>query len=696
MKGNMLSPREFVSRWSSATLKEHSASQPHFMDLCNLLGQPTPTEADPTGEFYAFERGAAKTAGPTGGNKGWADVWKKGHFAREYKKPKANLTTAYEQLLQYRESLENPPLLVVSDIRTVQVHTNFTNSVKRVFDFALDDLLVPEQLDRLRLVWTDPFSFRSGETPEKVTERAAREFAGLAESLRERDEDPDRAAHFLIRLLFCLFAEDVELLPKNLFGELVNATRTDPEAFAAQLRQLFGAMRAGGFFGFYRIPRFNGGLFDSDEVLGLDVEDMDALRRLSALNWSSVEPAVLGTLFERSLDPAKRTQLGAHYTGKEDILAVVEPVLMAPLRRKWARVRGQGEELVARRDEANGGRSVKRNNELERLLSDFSDEIAATKVLDPAAGSGNFLYVSLKLLLDLEKEVVTFAWDSGLSGFFPKVGPEQVHGMEVDQYAHELATATVWIGYIQWLRDNGFGTPSEPILKPLGTVSRMDAVLARDDQGKPVEPEWPEADAIVGNPPFLGDRRMRTELGHSYVEDLRRLYEGRVPGGADLVCYWFEKARAQIEGSGARRAGLLATNSIRGGANRRVLERIGEMGAIFFAEADRPWTLEGAAVRVSMVGFDGGQEEAKVLDGLPVAKINPDLTGDLDLTAAAKLAENAGVAFYGTVKIGPFDIEDAVAREMLASAGNPNGRPNGDVVKPWANAMDVTRRPRNM
>jgi hypothetical protein len=256
-----LTPQEFVSRWRGVTLKERSASQSHFIDLCRLVGQPTPTVADPPGDFYTFERGAEKSAGPTGSGHGWADVWKKGHFAWEYK-----------ELLQYRESLENPPLLVGSDLQTIQVHTNFTNSVKRITTFALDDLLDPEKLDQLGRIWTAPFSFRAEQTPENVTEQAAREFARLAEGLRQRGEDPGRAARFLIRLLFCLFAEDVGLLPENLFSKLVAVTRTDPEAFATQLRQLFIAMRDGGYFGFERVPRFDGGLFDSDEVLPLDRE----------------------------------------------------------------------------------------------------------------------------------------------------------------------------------------------------------------------------------------------------------------------------------------------------------------------------------------------------------------------------------------------------------------------------------------
>ncbi len=690
-----MSPQEFVSRWRGVELKERSASQPHFIDLCRLLDQPTPTEADPTGGFYTFERGAEKSAGPTGGGHGWADVWKKGHFAWEYKGPRANLDKAYQQLQQYRESLENPPLLVVSDLQTIEVHTNFTNSVKRVTTFALDDLLDPEKLDRLRRVWTEPFAFRAEETPETVTENAAREFARLAEVLRQRGEKPDRAAHFLIRLLFCLFAEDVGLLPENVLSKLIAATRTDPEAFSAQLRQLFGAMNGGGFFGTERILNFDGGLFDDNEVLRLDAEGMRVLHRASGLEWSGIEPAVLGTLFERSLDPRKRAQLGAHYTSKEDILAVVEPVLVAPLRQKWDEVKEQARALTERRDAANGGQATRLNNDLTRLLSGFAEEIANVRVLDPACGSGNFLYVSLKQLLDLEKEVIAFARDVGLSSFLPRVGPEQVHGIEIDDYAHELATATVWIGYIQWLRDNGFGRPSEPILKPLETVSRMDAILAHDEDSNLREPDWPQADVIVGNPPFLGGKRLRSQLQDVYVDDLFALYRDRVAREADLVCYWFERARAQIETGKARRAGLLATQAIRGGANRTVLQRIKASGDIFFAESDREWVQAGVAVHVSMVGFDDGSEAEKILDGTPAENINPDLTGSLDLTVAKLLPENLGIAFMGDTKGGPFDVAPDLARELLTATGNPNGRPNSDVVRPWANGLDITRRPRD-
>ena len=202
-----------------------------------------------------------------------------------------------------------------------------------------------------------------------------------------------------------------------------------------------------------------------------------------------------------------------------------------------------------------------------------------------------------------------------------------------------------------------------------------------DADGNPYEPEWPEAEYIVGNPPFLGDKMMRGELGDTYVTDLRALYEGRVPGGADLVTYWFEKARAQIEQNKLQRAGLIATNSIRMVGNRPVLERIKETGDIFMAWSDNPWVLNGAAVRISLIAFDDGSETSRILDGRPVEIIHADLTAESNVTAALPLKENESLCFLGVMKAGPFDISEDEARKMLSRPLNPNGRPNSDVVK---------------
>jgi type II restriction/modification system DNA methylase subunit YeeA len=692
-----MTPHEFVHKWRGSTSTERQVYQQHFLDLCRLVGHPTPAELDPQNQFFTFEAGAAKA----GGGQGFADVWYKGHFAVEYKGPHGDLDKAYVQLLQYRESLENPPLLVVSNIQTLVIHTNFTGTAKRVVTIALDDLLTAGGLQALRNLFYNPEAFRPEKTAAQVTEEAAQQFGTLAAHLGAQGHHPHAVAHYLIRLLFCLFAEDIDLLPRELFTRLVERGRRDPQLFNRQIKLLFGAMAEGDAFGEHQIRYFDGGLFDGDVTLPLDAAGLAILHGITQLDWAAIEPAIFGTLFTRSLDPGQRAKLGAQYTSKEDILLIVEPVLMAPLRREWAAVQAEARELAARRSAPNttGAVRTRLQNELSGRVQGYAQQLASTRVLDPACGSGNFLYVSLGLLLELWKEVSIFAGEVGLSLLSPLPGlapsPLQLYGIEINDYAHELAQATVWIGYLQWLHANGFGFPEEPILKPLDNIRHMDAILAYDDQGRPIEPEWQAAEVIVGNPPFLGNKRMRTELGDEYVETLRTLYEHELPGGVDLVAYWLERARQQIGSGRTKRAGLLATQSLRAGANRIVLERIKETGNIFMAWSDRPWIQDGAQVRVSMVGFDDGSEAIYTLDGRQVLEINTNLSANTDVTLALRLAENFGLAFQGPVKVGAFEIDNDLAQEML-SAHNPSDKLNNDIIKPWMNATDVTRRSRNM
>lgn len=690
-----MTPQQFVATWKNVTQTERATSQTHFNHLCQLLEVDDPVTGDPTGQTYAFEPGVRKSSG----GHGWADVWKRGHFGWEYKGPGRDLDAAYRQLLNYKDALENPPLLIVSDIQTIIVRSNFTNSVQRTRVFTVEGMLDPAERDALRAIWTNPETFRSRRTTEAVTREAATQFAKLADHLRAKDVPPDAAAHYLIRLLFCLFAEDIGLLPKSLFTTLVHSGHRQPERFNNQLRTLFGAMSTGGYFGADDILHINGRLFDSADVIDLDSDALWILKGVCELDWSAIEPAILGTLFTRSLDPAKRAQLGAQYTSRDDILLVVEPVLMAPLRRRWAELKAQAEAIAAERDAAPvGSARTKKENQLRAVLVAFAQELARIRVLDPACGSGNFLYVALLLLLDLWKEVSTAAADFGLSLLMPTddqaPSPAQLHGIEINEYAHELAQVTIWIGYIQWMRDNGFGRPSEPVLKPIDTIEHRDAILEFDEDGRGVEPEWPAADVIVGNPPFLGGNRIRRELGARYVNALFTLYSDRVPAFADLVCYWFQRAFADIESGKSRRAGLLATNSIRGGVNRAVVDRISSHGGIFIAWSDRPWILDGAAVRVSMLGFDNGTESIRTLDDNLVSRINPDLTASVDITGARRLPENMGIAFQGPSPKAPFEVPADLAKQFLNAPSNVNGRPNSDVVRPWLTALDIVREPR--
>ncbi|MBI5961810.1 MAG: class I SAM-dependent DNA methyltransferase [Chloroflexi bacterium] len=696
-------PQQFVEKWERAELKERASAQSHFDDVCRLVGHPTPTEMDPSGEFFCFEAGGKTTSG----GQGYADVWYKGHFAIEYKgKGKyETLDAAYQQLLKYREYLGNPPLLIVCDIEHWEIHTNFTGTEKRVHRFTNRDIATTTRIQRmLRWLFEDPQQFHPERTAEQVTAEAAGGFKDIASNMRAWEAAPERIAHFLTKLVFCLFAEDVGLLPaglsgKGLFTEIVEQTRTKPREFVLYTQQLFQAMAQGGKVQFRDIRWFDGILFDDVVVEELSQEALNALERACRVDWSSVEPAIFGTLFERSLDPSKRAQLGAHYTSRSDILLIVEPVLMQPLRREWDTVQLEAAPVREKYDAAlrDGTRATitRFANELLALRERILHKLRSVTVLDPACGSGNFLYVSLQLLKDMEKEVIHHPLWHDLPLAIPEVHPRQLYGVEINPIAHDLASIVVWIGYIQWQQNNGYLSFKEPILEPLTNIRQMDAILAFDEDGNPVEPEWPSVDVIVSNPPFLGDKKMRAELGDPYVDTLRNLYEDKIPGQSDLVCYWFEQARQMIEQGAVKRAGLLATNSIRGGANRRVLERIKETGDIFMAWSDRDWILEGAAVHVSMIGFDNGQEFNPILDGTEVKHINADLTGASNTVSAIRLRENSNLSFIGIAQHGPFSI-DAEQAQQLLTVKNDSGLPNSDVVVRWANGLDITSRPRNM
>lgn len=577
--------------------------------------------------------------------------------------------------------------------------------MKKVYRFDLSDLLrdPAEPLRILHAVMGDPQALRPTTTRAELTEKAAREFAGLATSMGARGNDPQRVAHFLNKILFCLFAEDAGLLPAKLVRRLADGTAGDAGAFGAGLAELFAKMsNGGGLFGAERVSWFDGGLFDGPDVVALDQTEIKCLRDLSELDWSQIEPAIFGTLFERGLDPSKRGQLGAHYTDRASIERVVGPVILDPLRRELEAMKERALSAIAGIDLRSAGTGQARASQARALnsargyLLEFLDRLDSFRVLDPACGSGNFLYVALQAVKDLEREAIVWAsTELGLTQELPRVGPHILHGLEVNVYAAELARVAIWIGELQWMLSNGFSYLRDPILRPLQSIEVRDAVLDLDDPGHPREPEWPRADAIIGNPPFIGGKLMRRSLGGEYVENLFGVYEGRVPREADFVVYWFEKARAMVAAGDVKRVGLLATQGIRGGASRRVLSRIKSTGDIFMAWSDEPWVVDGAAVHVSIVGFDNGSETRKRLDGREVPSINANLTSGVDLTVARRLAENLGIAYMGDTKGGAFDLTSDKAQDMLREP-NPDGRGNADVVRPWVNGLDITGRPRHM
>jgi len=607
-----------------------------------------------------------------------------------------------------------------------------------------------------------------------------------------------------MRLVFCLFADSVELIPNHAFRNLIKNDRFLPSRFNRKLPDLLEAMSSPeGFFGADDIPWFNGDLFKPhDHMIVLNKADLGILHSAAQHDWSHIEPSIFGTLFERSLDAAKRSLIGAHYTSPEDILLLVEPVVMQPLRRRWAAVQqavlaalaeenassvaeelggpsfpasservgsglaeepgappsarlhrgrvgsGPARKLASKLRQlspdatavlsANGAplyqpgaqpqvapherpqglkarpidaalraerppkrsatqSSLKLNRPALDILQNWAAELSSVRVLDPACGSGNFLYITLKRLLDLWHETRVFALHHGLTlAVDPMPSPAQLFGIETDFYAHEIASIVVWIGFLQWKHDHGVEDHKTPLLRKLTNIEHGDAIMRYDADGKPYEPEWPEVDYIVGNPPFLGGNRLRAELGDDYADNLFSLYAERIPRFADLVCYWFERARLEIESGKCVRAGLIATQGIRGGVNRHVLVRIKETGNIFFALSDREWPLDGAMVHISLVAFDRGEETDIRLDEAPVSEIYPNLTSGLDTTTAEQLAENRNICFMGPSPKAPFDIDSVTATVLTHRPLNVNHRPNSDVIVPVVSAIDLMKRNRGM
>ena len=469
--------------------------------------------------------------------------------------------------------------------------------------------------------------------------------------------------------------------------------------------------------------------------------------RAAALDWSEIDPSIFGTLFVRGLDPDKRAETGSEYTDREKIMMIIEPVISRPLLREWETVKSGIAALIdpAQRTLEEAITSASGYQELDeevrsvqsrlavspqlelfeelqkqrrvravdsvraslraaaKALSDaraqgqstfnaFLARLRAFRVLDPACGSGNFLYLALVELKNIERRVAIEGELLGFPPTFPAIGPEALFGIEINGYAAELARVSVWIGEIQWMRRSGFDIGRKPILKPLTNIECRNAIIKEDGSAA----VWPDADVIVGNPPYLGAKLMKRRLGIEMTNAIRALYSGRLPGFTDLVCYWFENARTMMESGVAVRAGLVATNSIRKNTNLPVLHRISATTRIFEAWSEEQWTVDGAAVDVSLICFgDAGDEPAR-LDGQIVGVINPDLTTGLDLTVAEPLAENRNGAFLGIQKSGPFDVPGTVARAWMQEPANPNGRSNADVPKPYWNGDDLTGRPRDM
>lgn len=672
------SPAAFIARWSKSTRKETAAYQDHFRDLCALVGYT------PTGEEEAglFQQHVKKNTGEAG----FSDVWLKGKFAIEYKSPGADLDKAYLQLLEYREDLGNPPILGVCDTRRLRLITNFTGSKPRKIEIGPEEFGTEEALRVLGLLFNDPQGLDPSKQVARVTLEAAREVGALATRLEAQGHSQMEVAHFLMKVIFVFFAAHATLLPKGVVTQLFEGAIKKPDLAKDFLERLFKAMRKGdggsAFLG-EEIWWFNGGLFEDARALPLNLDDLKILQRVAALDWTGVDPVIFGNLYEYGLGTVDRARRGVHYTSREDILTLLEPTLFRPLRRRWETLRAATDSALAK------GAKGKAKKALEAALEAFREDLGKVQVLDPACGSGNFLLVALQGLLNLEEEVVHYLaqhfhqGQTALAWSF-RTGPLQLHGIEVLEFPKELASVVVWIGHLQWLISRGYFHREEPILTNLDPIKLGDALAL----------PWPEVDVIVGNPPFIGSKKLRENLGDQAVDALFANWRGKVPREADYVCYWFERARKHILAGKARRAGLLSTNSIRQGKNREVMDLISESLEIFYAESDRPWNLKGAAVRVSMVGFGHRDEgEPTILDGSVVDRIYPNLSSTFDPSRAKRLRDNRGLSFMGDTKGGPFDVPGQLAKDWLTLPLNPNGRPNSDVLKPWANGQEITGRP---
>ena len=670
-----MQPQEFTAKWHNVNFGEKQASQEMFLDICALVEHPTPVSlANP--DVFTFEKWVPG---------GFADAYLEGNFGWEFKGDDSELDSALNQLLRYQVHLKTPPLLVVSSFRNIRIQTNFPGMATERHEIPVSGLDQLEHLKKLQWAFHAPAEFRPDRTLEDVTKDTAGVFHAIVQDMERHNADPEKLARYLNQIVFCLYAEDAGLLPADLFSRIVRENNRDAETFDQAVRNLFGQMANGGLFGADRVSHFNGDLFSFVDTVLLSGVALLKLNEAAQKDWRNIEPSIFGTLFERALDASKRSQLGAHYTGAADIELVVEPVVMEPLRREWDSAL---QEVNALADDGNEDAARAR-------LEAFQDRLATVKVLDPACGSGNFLYTALRSLLDLEKHVIDFNDAKGWEEMVPAVRPNQMLGLEINPYAAELARTALWIGYIQWHKANGVHYRQTPILTPMDTIHQTDAILADSDTENPRETVWPAAEFIIGNPPFLGGKLLRSNMGDEYVDALFQAYKGSVPAEADIVCYWFENARKMVERGCTSRAGLLGTQGIRGGANRRVLRRIKDSGDIFLGWSDHPWVLEGAAVHISIVGFDDGSEFIKALDGASVANINADLTSGVDITQAQRLLENSNISFMGDIKVGPFEITKEMA-EMMLHQPNPHGLPNRHVIKPWINGRDVSQRTRGM
>jgi len=795
---------DFLERWIGSGGSEMATAQSFAIDLTDLLGVPRPHVSDKDGDFldYRFERPVTETH--TGRKKNRRiDLYKKGHFILEAKqfispdtKDKDTLemflakdtpkqsghgtrgTSKFDDtMMKARNQADNyaravaredgwPPFLMVVDVgHVIELYADFSGQGQGYNQFPdgnryrikLEDLRNEETRDLLRAIWTDPASLDPSLRAAKVTREIASHLAELGKSFEGQGHDSETVARFLMRCLFSMFAEDVDLIPKRSFTELLIKLRGHPEDAEHALAGLWDAMDKGDYAHalLTKVKRFNGGLFKDPSALPLNALQLGLLIEAAEADWRQVEPAIFGTLLERALDKRQRHKLGAHYTPRAYVERLVTPTIMEPLREDWRDVQAAVQRLAADGKDAAA----------RKLVADFHAKLCEIRVLDPACGSGNFLYVALEMMKRLEGEVTALLEELGeAQASFITVDPHQFLGIELNPWAANVAELVLWIGYLQWhYRTHGQAAPSEPVLRDFKNIRNGDAVLewsgrtprvgedgtpvtrwdgvttirhnvtgeevpdpaariAVYDYAKPRATKWPEAEFIVGNPPFIGASRLRDALGDGYVEALWKAYP-KMPQSADLVMFWWEKAALAARGwnantgKGTRRFGLITTNSLRQTFNRRVLEpHLNDPKkplSLLFAIPDHPWvdTQMAAAVRIGMTVGAVGNRAGRLLtvateekdnrdaDGRPVTfdnqigKIFANLQIGADIAGARGLVANTGLSSPGVKLHGAgFIVSTAKAKQL--GLGTIDGLQK--YIRNYRNGKDLTSRPRGV
>jgi len=728
----------FIEKWRGVKASELSTSQSFLIDLCHLLGAETP---HPTADQdYMFERPITFAHGDGSSSAGRIDLYRRGAFVLESKKLKqAAHTKGFDDaLLRARSQAENyaralnaaegrPPFVVVVDVgHRIELYSEFSRSGATYTPFpdprshriALVDLRRPEIRERLRLIWT--VSLDPSRESARVTREIADRLAKLARSLEQASHPPELVAQFLMRCLFTMFAEDVKLLPAHSFRDLLDRHAEDPDVAMRMLGQLWRDMDVGGFSAVLAgsVLRFNGKLFKQPDTLPLDKAQLTLLAEAARADWKHVEPAIFGTLLERALSPSDRHKLGAHYTPRAYVERLVLPTVIEPLRKEWSEAQAAAGTLAA---EGKADAAIK---ELRRFLH----RLCTVRVLDPACGSGNFLYVTLEHLKRLEGEVLNALDELGYQQADLALGgeradatagetvdPHNLLGIELNPRAAAIAEVVLWIGYLQWhFRTRGDVHPPQPVIRDFRNIENRDAVLASDsvdfvtdEQGRPVtrwdgetmkvspvtgekvpdeharrpveryvnprKATWPEADFIVGNPPFIGASAMRSALGGGYVEALRGTWP-EMPESADFVMYWWHHA-AQLTRRGAvERFGFITTNSIKQTFNRRVLEahlsNAKQPLLVVFAIPDYPWvdTADGAAVRIAMTVGTGDAGTGRLL----VASNETDAeNGEVAVT----LTERKGI-IHQDLRVGAA-VASAVPLRAMSGISSPGLKLHG-------------------